>query len=69
MQRFQVVYTCYLPAGRSIKVKNCDRVLENAAQSLGQHFQARGQFFTIQDQPHAEKKTRLFFIFPAVNWC
>jgi len=49
------IHICYLPAGRSIKVKNCDRVLENAAQSLGQHFQARGQFFTIQDQPHAGK--------------
>lgn len=24
------IHICYLPAGRSIKVKNCDRVLENA---------------------------------------
>ena len=52
-------------------MKICDRGLENAAEAAGvrQHFQARGQFFTIRTVPTLNRQiTCMYLFFPAVNW-
>ena len=54
-------HICYLPAGRSVIVKNCDRGLENVAFSA--FSRPRSQFFTIRTDPKPVNNLFIFFAY------